>query len=95
MEKPLHFKDDKELLDYARKEAAYRGKLLEAEKETREARERVLQDFWAQLDRLLANGKKMVESEFKAAYQRTIVRRISDLERGYQSRLRNIEEKFP
>ncbi|MCX5797503.1 MAG: hypothetical protein NTY77_18585 [Elusimicrobia bacterium] len=95
MEKPQSFKDDKELIDHLQKESAYKGELLEAEKETREARDRVLQDFWAELDRLLANGKKMVEGEFKAAYQRTIVRRISDLERGYQSRLRNIEEKYP
>jgi len=95
MEKPLSFKDDKEHLEYCQKEAAYNGELLEAEKETRDARDRVMTDFWAELDRLLANGKKMVESEFKAAYQRTVVRRISDLERGYQSRLRNIEEKYP
>ena len=95
MEKPLNFKDDKELLDYCQKEAAYKGELLEAERETREARDQVMKDFWAELDRLMANGKKMVEGEFQAAFQRTVARRISDLERGYQSRLRNIEEKYP
>jgi hypothetical protein len=95
MEKPLNFKDEKEQLEYCQKEAAYKGELLEAEKETRAARDRVLTDFWAELGRMMSNGKKMLESEFQAAYQKTVIRRISDLERGYQARLRKIDEQYP